>query len=241
MWNPVDRLGGTSFYDKRFRDVFLSFTDTTLAYCESIGLYSSFYNYETALFFNNIEDNGIWISKSRDRTSNAAGKYKLWFDKQGNYNQFFDEYRPYSVTLLANDRNINDKVFDNLEYRGDSFDNDVLVPEDTFDKMTVWDEFQKGISDLKRTVNHISNLQRKFRIWRVVVPRDTENSDIRQKRNRIRNPWAYIKLEKHNVDATNSFKSVVRDLALSYFDYDLSEDMKRYKTKLAKAAKEDKA
>ena len=241
VWNPVDRLGGTSFYDKRFRDVFLSFTDTTLAYCESIGLYSSFYNYETALFFNNIEDNGIWISKSRDRTSNAAGKYKLWFDKQGNYNQFFDEYRPYSVTLLANDRNINDKVFDNLEYRGDSFDNDVLVPEDTFDKMTVWDEFQKGISDLKRTVNHISNLQRKFRIWRVVVPRDTENSDIRQKRNRIRNPWAYIKLEKHNVDATNSFKSVVRDLALSYFDYDLSEDMKRYKAKLAKAAKEDKA
>lgn len=241
IWNPVDRLGGTSFYDKRFRDVFLSFTDTTLAYCESIGLYSSFYNYETALFFNNIEDNGIWISKSRDRTSNAAGKYKLWFDKQGNYNQFFDEYRPYSVTLLANDRNINDKVFDNLEYRGDSFDNDVLVPEDTFDKMTVWDEFQKGISDLKRTVNHISNLQRKFRIWRVVVPRDTENSDIRQKRNRIRNPWAYIKLEKHNVDATNSFKSVVRDLALSYFDYDLSGDMKRYKAKLAKAAKEDKA
>ena len=75
----------------------------------------------------------------------------------------------------------------------------------------------------------------------MVVPRDTENSDIRQKRNRIRNPWAYIKLEKHNVDATNSFKSVVRDLALSYFDYDLSEDMKRYKAKLAKAAKEDKA
>ena len=80
----------------------------------------------------------------------------------------------------------------------------------TFDTLTTWNEYQQGISNLKNSLGSPSNLKRKFRIWRANIPRAKANG-----RDRMRNPWLYIKLsmEKENVN-----KTVLHDMIVHYFE-----------------------
>ena len=136
----------------------------------------------------------------------------------GNYNDFFGENKPYHITYIANQNPTNDKIFNTIEFRGDSLNtNDKLIKgTDTkmpnicpFNKLTVWNEYQKGEETLNRIYGRPSNLKEKFRTWRANIPRDESNH-----RDRIRNPWAYIKLEGSN----NTNRMQLHDLQVYYFD-----------------------
>jgi hypothetical protein len=53
------------------------------------------------------------------------------------------------------------------------------------------------------------NLEKKFRIWRIQIPRDSTRI-----LDRIRNPWCKITLERSALD---SRKAVLQDLNVQYF------------------------
>ena len=57
------------------------------------------------------------------------------------------------------------------------------------------------------TTGEISGYRRKFRDWNAILPR---NAGTRQ---RVRNPWVYLKLQ---FDNTTNLKLVLHDIVISY-------------------------
>lgn len=198
VWNPKDFNGFVTHYDKINEEVFFTTKDESLCFSEQGGGFSSFYSYENTPYFINLKDQGIWI---RDN--------KLWLHHEGDYNMFFDSYKLFYTTIIVNPDMQNDKIFNNIEFRSDSWQNDKLL-DSTFDKLYTWNEYQQGESDLTYLTNYPSNLKKKFRIWRANIPRDKDN-----KLDRMRNPWLYIKLAK---EKENTDKTVLHDMRVYYFE-----------------------
>ena len=205
IWNPVDFDGFVTYYDKVNGDVFFISKDECLAFSEPLGQFSSFYSYEKMPYFTNLEDRGIAIN-----VEGTGTLYKPWLHNEGDYNMFFGVYQPFYTTVIANPDMPVDKIFNNLEFRSDSWDKNGNLLNTTFDTLTTWNEYQEGVTDLTNTPNMPSTLKKKFRIWRANIPRAKANG-----RDRMRNPWLYIKLsmEKENVN-----KTVLHDMIVHYFE-----------------------
>ena len=135
--------------------------------------------------------------------------YKTWLHHEGDYNMFYGEYKPFYTEVIANPNPTTDKIFKNVEFRADSWYNDKLA-DDTFDTLYVHNEYQKGTADLTNIPNRPSPLKKKFRIWRANIPRDNSNH-----RDRMRNPWLYVKLAKMK---ENTSKTVLHDMVIDYFE-----------------------
>lgn len=205
IWNPVDFNGFVTYHDKVNGDVFFISKDECLAFSEPLGQFSSFYSYEKMPYFTNLEDRGIAIN-----VEGTGTLYKPWLHNEGDYNMFFGVYQPFYTTVIANPDMPVDKIFNNLEFRSDSWDKNGNLLNTTFDTLTTWNEYQEGVTDLTNTPNMPSTLKKKFRIWRANIPRAKANG-----RDRMRNPWLYIKLsmEKENVN-----KTVLHDMIVHYFE-----------------------
>lgn len=199
IWNPVDFNSFVTYYDKSNDEILFISRDACLGYSELLNQFTSFYSYENTPYFSNLLDKGIWI---RDN--------KLWLHNEGDYNMFFGVYQPFYTTIIANPDMPVDKIFNNLEFRSDSWDRKGNLLNVTFDTLTVWNEYQQGVSKLKNILGKPSNLKRKFRIWRANIPRAKANG-----RDRMRNPWLYIKL---SMEEENVNKTVLHDMIVHYFE-----------------------
>lgn len=199
IWNPVDFNSFVTYYDKSNDEILFISRDACLGYSELLNQFTSFYSYENTPYFSNLLDKGIWI---RDN--------KLWLHNEGDYNMFFGAYQPFYTTIIANPDMPVDKIFNNLEFRSDSWDRKGNLLNVTFDTLTVWNEYQQGVSKLKNMLGKPSNLKRKFRIWRANIPRAKANG-----RDRMRNPWLYIKL---SMEEENVNKTVLHDMIVHYFE-----------------------
>ena len=118
------------------------------------------------------------------------------------------------------------------------------IPHMPFDNLEVWNEYQHGIVNLEIRNGHSlslhhtglgSALNRKFRIWRCDIPcnnypmnknvygqfipeNDPEKGIYRKAmraRDRMRNPWIYLKLQKNAEESTH--KTEVHDLEMTYY------------------------
>ena len=205
IWNPVDFYGFVTYYDKVNGDVFFISEDECLAFSEPLGQFTSFYSYEHTPYFINLRDEGIALN-----TINGGKVYKTWLHNQGDYNIFFNKYQPFYTTVIANPDMTIDKVFNNLEFRADSWNKRGVLLNTTFDTLTTWNEYQKGTSKLSNILGKPSDLKRKFRIWRANIPRADSNN-----RDRMRNPWLYIKLSMEN---ENTNKTILHDMIVHYFE-----------------------
>ena len=148
-------------------------------------------------------------------------KYVEYHNSGTKFEQMFagDYMNNYHITYIANQNPTNDKIFNTLEFRADTLQDDqdsliignnpLLPNKCPFNKLTVWNEYQLGESSLSNVFGKPSNLKQKFRIWRINIPRDKSNN-----RDRIRNPWAYIKLE----GSGNTNRMQLHDLQVYYFD-----------------------
>ena len=229
-WTPNTFNSFVTYYDKLNQDVLFINGKTALAYSEKFNCFVSFYDYGGTPYFINLDDMGIWVKS-----------LNLWQHQAGKYCNFFDKNKSYSMTLVANQEPQMDKMFTNLEFRacvegeGMYDSNGKFKPSLPFDTVEAWNEYQHGILNLSDRDGHDrfthgnsdgnASLNRKFRIWRCDIPRDnaTVNNATESlmgiKRfkarplDRIRNPWAYIKLTK-NV-ATS--KVEVHDIMVTYF------------------------
>ena len=196
-WNPITFDNFRTHYDKSNGDVYFTDKTSCLVYSESLGQFTSFMSYEETPYMFNI-DNSFYAIKNN----------KIWEQFAGDYNSFYGETKPYSVTVISNPNSFYDKIFNTVEFRADTWDNDKLL-NSTFDTLEVWNEYQHGKSNLTNILGKPSPLKRKFRVWRANIPRDMSNM-----RDRIRNTWAYIKLEHSN---PSNYKTEFHDLMVHYF------------------------
>ena len=205
IWNPVDFDGFVTYYDKVNGDVFFISKDECLAFSEPLGQFSSFYSYEKMPYFTNLEDRGIALN-----VEGTGTLYRPWLHNEGDYNMFFGVYQPFYTTIIANPDMPVDKIFNNLEFRSDSWNKNGNLLNTTFDTLTVWNEYQQGTSTLNNILGRPSDLKKKFRIWRANIPRAKANG-----RDRMRNPWLYIKL---SMEGENINKTVLHDMIVHYFE-----------------------
>ena len=210
IWNPVDFDGFVTYYDKVNGDVFFISKDECLAFSEPLGQFSSFYSYEKMPYFTNLEDRGIAFN-----VEGTSTLYRPWLHNEGDYNMFFGVYQPFYTTVIANPDMPVDKIFNNLEFRSDSWDKSDNLLNTTFDTLTVWNEYQQGTSTLNNILGRPSDLKKKFRIWRANIPRASAIGSTKKGRDRMRNPWLYIKL---SMEEENVNKTVLHDMIVHYFE-----------------------
>ena len=210
IWNPVDFDGFVTYYDKVNGDVFFISKDECLAFSEPLGQFSSFYSYEKMPYFTNLEDRGIAFN-----VEGTGTLYRPWLHNEGDYNMFFGVYQPFYTTVIANPDMPVDKIFNNLEFRSDSWDKSGNLLDTTFDTLTVWNEYQQGTSTLNNILGRPSDLKKKFRIWRANIPRASAIGSTKKGRDRMRNPWLYIKL---SMEEENVNKTVLHDMIVHYFE-----------------------
>ena len=210
IWNPVDFENFVTYYDTVNDDVLFISKDYCLAYSTSIGKFVSFYSYNGVPYINTIQGRGIELLESRKPAKWWETGYKTWLRNEGDYNMYFDEYDDFYVTIIANPDPHVDKIFNNINMRTDTWDSEGNLLEETFDTLKVWNEYQEREIGLTRLFARPSNLKKKFRIWRINIPRDNKN-----KRDRMRNPWLYIKLSK---EIENTNKTLLHDIVVDYFE-----------------------
>lgn len=223
IWNPKDFGNFIAFWDRVNDDVyFLKKEDdndfTTLCYNEQLQQFTSFYNYGQVPMMANVEDKFISFRNG------------LWLQGEGDYNIIYGEPQSYHITYRITPEPYSDKTFTNLTYRADIFDmnqtNDFmpdegLLTDSTFDTLEVWNEYQGNKVNLEFTAKDLyPDNRRKFRIWRMDIPRDKKSKDNPYGLNRIRNPWIYLKLEKDNTNLEDGHNERMEfhDLAVSYFE-----------------------
>jgi hypothetical protein len=194
-----------SFYDKNEKDVYFTTEKYCLGYSEKLGQFTSFYDYTDVETMFNI-GTGFYSIKADN-----GGNQSIYQHSVGNYNEFYGEIKPYHLTIISNEDPQVDKVFTNLDYRADFFDsNNNYLENESFDTLEVWNEYQRGKETLKYSKFRPSNLKKKFRMWGANIPRDKKN-----KLDRMRNPWLYIKLSKENPGTT---KMELHDLVVKYLE-----------------------
>lgn len=196
----INQQGIRCFYDNTNADLYICTPETTLCYSEKLGQFVSFLDYHNVIGMFNM-DSDYWALNYPEKNSAETG-IKLWWMFHGTYNTFFNEFYPTDFTFISNENPLNDKIFSNIELRGDfrlwyknqmwqDFDSEYHVVDHRkmFDSVRVWNEYQDtGDIDLNFINDVPSNMKKKFRIWRMDIPRDKDNS-----RQRIRNTWVKVK------------------------------------------------
>ena len=229
-WKPqvgdvgFDNLVG--FYDKVYSDVYFvgknreNSEPATLVYNENIGSFTSFFDYASVPMMTNVEDKFVAIK------GNAL--YKM---HEGKFNTFFGSTYPSEVTYRVTPEPYNDKIWTNIDYRGDFFKafdeyDNYLLPEGvsvnhlsevasdlyqegtSIDSIKVWNEYQETASNVS------PQFEKKFRIWRYQIPRALAANGQRQSMDRIRNPWIYVRFSKTSVGALMN----IHDVVVRYFE-----------------------
>jgi hypothetical protein len=205
VWNPKDFSSIVTNYDRINSDVYFTMKDQCLSFNENLSAFSSFYSYEKTPYLFYINDETYLLHTNPNNVYNA---FKL---HGGDYNYFFGSYVPYYVEVIGNSPEYLDKIFNNIEFRADDFLNDTYVLSETFDTLSVWNEYQSNLNlPLVYRDNWVSNLKKRFKTWRIQVPRDSTNN-----RDRMRSQWLFIKLGKTN---TSKNKTILHDIILDYFE-----------------------
>lgn len=197
-----DNLSGQEklFYDYLTQDLYITHNNNCITYNEGLQSFVSFMSYENTKLLVNLNKGSFIIS-------DGDPSIKKMFE--GEYtNNYYMQYKVNPEPLL-------DKTFTNIEYIADVLNEDKIDSINSaktlnypFSKLTVWNEYQQGTTDIFS--KHIyPKSQRKFRIWRIDIPRG-EN-----KRDRIRNPW--IMLELSNKNNHHDSKMVFHNLLVKYY------------------------
>lgn len=203
QWNALDFTGIKTEYDPINKEVLFVIKDKedikTLVFSEQLNTFQSFYNQRNS-YISNIQENLYTVNptiKPNDST------FKIYQYQKGDSSN-----TPYFVEFISNPNPLNDKIFNVLEFRSDSYLSGELQNFKTFDKLTVSDEYQSNSAELKYTNYGLSTLKKKFRIWKAQIPRDKVKYD------RIRNTWTKIKLE--STENNDNLNTVLHDITVHY-------------------------
>jgi hypothetical protein len=207
VWTPSNFNNFITFYDKLSKDIYFINKNTCLAWNEIPKTFTSFYDYNRVSALATISNHTLMF-RNTDRNGS------IYAAREANkYSYFFNEAKPYWITLVcdgSSNQNNNfslDKIFDTIEYRADIYNLDgdnTNYAKSIFNKKHVWNGYQDSE---ECSLDGI----RKFNTWRVQLPRNKNTRD------RIRNPFCYIKLKEDNLnDSAQTDRIILHDLAVSY-------------------------
>lgn len=212
-FNNVDSNRITkTLHDDVNHDLYALTPDESICYSEVLGNFTSFMSYQ-----------GISLIESYENSVYTMKDGKLYSMFTGEYNKFFGEnYEPWDFTFISNgiDNNLMDfdKVYSTIDYRMDMMSDTGYQHDNSLDFIRVYNEYQDTEDvNLNRSNTSLSfwnkeaNLQKKFRIWRIQIPRDKKGGNGLD---RIRNTWCKIKLGSKG---KNNYKAVLHDLNVQYY------------------------
>lgn len=207
MWFKKNITGEEKcFYDRLTNDVYITNDNSCLVYNEALDAFTSFMDYKRIHSLFNFEGKSILFNFDPDVVDPQLmfkGKYT---------NNYYIQYK-------INPEPLADKIFTNVEYIADCFDEQDIIDSNNvqldiedkpFKLLEVWNEYQKGSTDLTTYRFRYPNAEKKFRINRVDIPRNSYNN-----RDRIRNPWIYLKLSKTGI--FNNNKMVFHSFLVKYY------------------------
>lgn len=212
----------------------------------------------TPPLFNQVISTTTRFLSSSERLIDRIQKHNnavnlFWKKNSIDATKFFNNYSPIEIQLHCNPEPTLDKTFSTVEYRADCFDRSGnYYPNTSFDTFRAWNEYQDTLEtamyftdENKHYANYsrgnVYRLKKKFRIWRIDIPRayygntiyipgnTVEVPDVNQmvstdtnisasgtyrSRDRIRNPWCNIYLA---MDTSKTEKIVFNDLSIQYF------------------------
>lgn len=229
-WTPFNTTNFISYYDKLGNDIFYINKDYCLAWNEQSKSFTSFYSYNNIPLMANVGTHllmwdinsplqftikGYSQQSSRTQYIIRSSNSPIWAarEDESNYCKFFGDTKPYWMTIVCDGQTDKgsafpaDKVFNNIEYRADIYNLDgtnTNYSKPVFNKQQVWNGYQDSQE---------CNLDgiRKFNTWRVQLPRNAGTRD------RIRNPFCYIKLKQDQLSSIQTDRVILHDLAV-YFD-----------------------
>lgn len=205
-------------YDPTFQDVYFipgilengSYNDA-LCFSENLNQFTSFMSYGGAVF---TYVNNTSYSFARD-ASEVGEDLILWKNFSGRgYNNIYNHIRPYSYSFISNNESPITKIFDTISFATDLYDLNTDKRENILDNHPIYNikyttgkeidfshknqvgkpyDYIRVRTEYQDTGNVAltdRSFRKKFRIWRVIIPRDKGS------RNRIVNPWCEITLGK---------------------------------------------
>lgn len=205
VWNlKQDNNGFRTFLDLNNNDVLFVSNDTCIAFNEELDVYTSLYSYNGTKFMNLVGNNHYMIGSNNE----------IYKHNAGDYNIFYDNYYDFYTRVIVNKDPLQDKIFNNIEFRSDIYRNDEPIKYTSDDipisYLEVSNEYQYGKIDFTESPK---DLKRKFRIWRANIPRDQKNYIWGKPQDRIRNPW--IDLTIGNVK-NNTDRVTIHDISIKY-------------------------
>ena len=205
MWFKNNLTGKEQlFYDSLTNDVYITNDKDCLVYNEGLQSFTSFMDYNNIYSLFNFNSTSILL----DNVGNIIPKKMFGGDYTSDY----------SIEYKINPEPLVDKTFGNIEFIADCFNptdyvddyNTNLNGSNPFTLLNVWNEYQKGSTLINTKRFRYPNFEKKFRVWRVDIPRDETNG-----RDRIRNPWVYLKLSKS--EPSDKSKMVFHNLIVKYY------------------------
>ena len=225
QWLP-DNYSIKLFFDKKDNDLYIVSPDETLLFSDKLKEFISYLPYCRVPAMFNIEDS-LYLFKD----SQKVALYKMF---AGTYNNFFDEIQPYSITFTSNgvaeqsNNSMLSKMFTNLDFRGDCRDADfadfnqsnINYPKNKcpFSHIRVWNEYQDtGQTKLNFKIPIGTNTEKKFRVWRVDIPRNKKLFDKKASgvMDRIANTWCKIQLT--NMSPQDNETMQLHDMNVTYY------------------------
>ena len=147
----------------------------------------------------------MYINKGERLISIPSGTTPTLYEhNKGLYNHFYDGYVPSYIIIQVNPESDISCVFDSVFFNSELYLNDIDQPDKTLTSIQAYNEYQNS-GKIPLVVGRDKNLRRKFREWKAEIPRAG--------RNRIRNPWIFLKLE---LDNTSNYKLILHDIIISY-------------------------
>lgn len=240
VWSPTEWKGPRLFYDNTHNDLYIVYGNSCLVYSELLGQFTSFMSYEKTPAMINIKDSFFALKpvnyySGTTLTGTSLFLYKMW---AGKYNEFFGfmtpgaetvynpYYKPFNFTFISNQDGALDKIFTNVELRVDFRNNSgEVIHNQFFDYIQAWDEYQDtAMTDISNpryaASSHFAQagLKKKFRIWRIDIPRAFDSVGNKRTLQRIRNTWAMLKfgMKPDSAQLRNGVSFELHDLAVQY-------------------------
>lgn len=195
--NPVTGKGALIGKDPNNADIYITLLQGDKSF-------TRVYNeYVDAFIDKKVENPNRYIALNDKLLSTIYAK-TLFEHGIGEYNRFYNKKANSHITLLLNpDANIS-KVFNNIQYNSEVYLNDLDQSSQSLTHIRGWNEYQ-DTGKIPLVVSKNSNLARTFRTWKADIPRDG--------RNRLRNPWIFLRLY---FDNTKNYKLILHDIIVKY-------------------------
>lgn len=193
-WKPIlsTNVPITTYYDNNNDDIYFVTEKDCLAYNEKINAFESFFSYEDSFILNSagntivIKEQDSLVKDMLDYTDIYNENDTSWWSNgirgdglssielmhEGEYNKFFGDYKPYYLRFKVYPTDLQrDKIYTNLEFNLDAFDEkDIYMPDDTFTRVRVWNEYQWGEMNFDN-IYGTTSYKKRFRTWYLQLPR----------------------------------------------------------------------